>query len=80
NFLSLAKIAKLREGSMRIKKFHADPKSYAPFVALRYNAKKGTKLFGLVNKALCVRATQPYQVDYLNLKIISPLDNFLLIF
>ncbi len=35
------------------KALHADPKSYAPFVALRYNATKGTKLFGLVNKALC---------------------------
>jgi len=23
------------------KKLHADPKSYAPFVALRYNATKG---------------------------------------
>ena len=34
------------------KKLHADPKSYAPFVALRYNATKGTKLFGLVIKAL----------------------------
>jgi len=34
------------------KTLHADPKSYAPFVALRYNATKGTKLFGLVNSAL----------------------------
>jgi len=24
------------------KSFHADPKSYAPFVALRYNATKAT--------------------------------------
>jgi len=37
------------EGSMSIKKLHADPKSYAHFAALRYNATKGTKLFGLVN-------------------------------
>ncbi len=35
------------------KKLHADPKSYAPFVALRYNATKATQLFGLVNQALC---------------------------
>jgi len=31
------------------KAFHADPKSHAPFVALRYNATKATQLFGLVN-------------------------------
>jgi len=37
------------------KSFHTDPKSYAPFVALRYNATKGAKLFGLVNSALYSR-------------------------
>ena len=37
---------------MANKAFHADPKSYAPFVALRYNATKVTKLSGLVNWAL----------------------------
>jgi len=37
------------------KKLHADPKSYAPFVALRYDATKGTKLFGLVNSALALK-------------------------
>jgi hypothetical protein len=31
---------------------HSDPKSYASFVALRYNATKAAKLFGLVNSAL----------------------------
>ena len=37
---------------MSIKSLHTDPKSYAPFMALRYNATKGMKLFGLMNPAL----------------------------
>jgi len=31
------------------KALQSDPKSYAPFVALRHNATKATKLFGRLN-------------------------------
>jgi len=42
------------QNNMHNKSFHLDPKSYAPFVALRYNATKATQLFGPLNCALCV--------------------------
>jgi len=51
---------------MSIKTFHADPKSYAPFVALRYNTTKATQLFGLVNLALAYRYNANIH-NYINL-------------